>query len=120
MIRHVVKAGIRPRLLIALLAAGALGLGTVAVAAPAHAAPAPVAFYVSPTGSDTDSGTAAATPFKTLAKAQAAVRAVDQADSGQVTVYLAGGDYRLTAPLTFTAADSGTNGDIWWRAESGQ
>ena len=120
MIRHVVKAGTRPRLLIAMFAAGALGLGTVAVAAPAHAALAPVTFYVSPTGSDADSGTSTGSPFKTLTKAQAAVRAVDQADSGQVTVYLAGGDYRLTAPLTFTAADSGTNGDIWWRAESGQ
>ncbi|HTJ66653.1 MAG TPA: right-handed parallel beta-helix repeat-containing protein [Actinospica sp.] len=111
----------RRRTLLGTLTAAALALGgLVAAATTAHAAPAPVSFYVSPTGSDANAGTSAASPFKTLTKAQAAVRAVNQAASGQVTVYLAGGDYRLASPLTFTAADSGTNGDIWWRAESGQ
>ena len=110
----------RRRRLLGVLAAGALGLSTVGLATAAHAAPAPVDFYVSPTGSDSNSGTSTSAPFQTLAKAQAAVRTVDQAASGPITVNLAGGDYRLTAPLTFTAADSGTNGDIWWKAEPGQ
>src|ERR1700722_8619311 len=100
----------------------ALGLvaASLSLAAPADAAAAAVNFYVSPTGSDANSGTSASAPFQTLAKAQAAVRAVDQATSGAITVNLAGGTYRITSPLTFTAADSGTVDDIWWRAEPGQ
>jgi hypothetical protein len=99
---------------VALLAAGA------ALALPAHAATA-VTFYVAPSGSDSNSGTSASSPFKTLQKAQSAVRAVDQASSGAITVYLAGGTYRLTSPLVFTAADSstGTAGSIWWKAQQG-
>ncbi|TDU01737.1 hypothetical protein EDD99_0108 [Streptomyces sp. 846.5] len=101
----------------AALAAAGLAAGPLVDAA--HAAPAPVDFYVSPTGSDTNAGTAATAPFRTLAKAQSAVRGVNQAASGAVTVNLAGGDYPLTAPLTFTAADSGTAGTITWKAEPG-
>jgi len=101
----------------------ALGLvaASLSLAAPAEAAAAAVNFYVSPTGSDANSGTSASSPFQTLARAQTAVRAVDQATSGAITVNLAGGTYRQTAPLTFTAADSatGTAGDIWWKAEPG-
>ena len=94
---------------------------SVSVAPAAHAAPAPVEFYVAPTGSDTNAGTTADSPFQTLARAQQAVRAVDQATSGEITVNLAGGTYRQTQPLTFTAADSSTGsaGDIWWKAEPG-
>src|SRR5690242_9439012 len=94
----------------AALAAAGLAAGPLVDAA--HAALAPVDFYVSPTGSDTNAGTAATAPFRTLAKAQSAVRGVNQAASGAVTVNLAGGDYPLTQPLTFTAADSGTAGTI--------
>src|SRR5436305_12315399 len=110
---------VRSRLLIA-GTAGALVVAGVAVALPAHAANA-VDFFVSPTGSDSNSGTSASSPFKTLQKAQSAVRAVDQANSGAITINLAGGTYRLTSPLVFTAADSstGTAGSIWWKAESG-
>jgi hypothetical protein len=99
-------------------AAAALGLGGVLAALPAHAATA-VNFYVSPTGSDSNDGASASTPFRTLTKAQAAVRGVDQSTAGPITVNLAGGDYRLTAPLAFTAADSGTVSDVTWQAESG-
>src|SRR3954471_13727448 len=95
----------RQRTLSLLTAAFLLPVGLLVSSA--QAAPAPVDFYVSPTGSDSNAGTTAAAPFKTLAKAQSAVRAVDQASSGAVTVNLAGGDYRLTKPLGFTAADSG-------------
>jgi hypothetical protein len=91
------------------------------LASVAHAAATPVNFYVSPTGSDNNTGTSADAPFKSLGKAQSAVRAVDQATAGAITVNLAGGDYRLSQPLTFTAADSatGTAGDITWAAEPG-
>src|SRR5205814_5879597 len=98
-----------------LLAAGAATLGL-----PAHAA-TPVTFFVSPTGSDNNSGTGAGSPFKTLTKAQSAVRAVDKSTSGPITVTLAGGVYRLSSTLTFTAVDSGgAAGNIWWTAASGQ
>nr|WP_133995165.1 hypothetical protein [Streptomyces sp. 846.5] len=76
-----------------LLAAAALavaGLAADPLAGAAQAGPAPVDFYVSPIGSDTDAGTAATVPFRTLAKAQPAVRGVDQSASGAVTVNLAG------------------------------
>ncbi|HEX4722798.1 MAG TPA: right-handed parallel beta-helix repeat-containing protein [Pseudonocardiaceae bacterium] len=107
-----------PRGALAVVAAVVLGVG-VTLAVPAFAAAAPVSFFVSPTGSDSNSGTSAGSPFQTPQKAQSAVRALDQSTAGAITVNLAGGDYRLTAPLAFTAADSGTNGTITWQAESG-
>ena len=111
---------VRPRTMLAMGCAVVLGVAALLTSgAAAGAAPAAVNFYVSPSGSDSNAGTSQDSPFQTLQKAQAAVRAVDQATAGPVTVYLAGGDYRLTSPLTFTTADSGTNGDVWWRAESG-
>jgi len=78
------------------------------------------AFYVSPAGSDANSGTAAA-PFQTPAAAQAAVRKVSGSATNDITVYLAGGLYRLSTPLLFTSADSGQNGyRIIWKAMPGQ
>jgi hypothetical protein len=101
-----------------LLAALVLGAGS-AVSGSTAAAAEPVNFYVSPTGSDANAGISADAPFQTLQKAQSAVRSVDQAASGPVTVNLAGGFYRLGAPLRFGAEDSGTNGTVWWKAEPG-
>src|SRR2546429_4713575 len=101
-------------------AAGALIVAGVALAFPAQAA-TPVNFFVAPNGSDSNAGTSAGSPFQTLGRAQAAVRAVDQSTSGPVTVTLAGGVYRLANTLTFTAADSGgAGGDVWWKAAAGQ
>jgi hypothetical protein len=61
--------------------------------------------YVSPSGSDDAAGTSAA-PLATIAKAR------DKADelkaSGPVTVNLMGGTYYLSAPVIFTATNSGT------------
>jgi hypothetical protein len=109
----------RPGGTLVLLAAVAVAAGGLVTAVPAAAAPAAVDFYVSPSGSDSNAGTSTGSPFQTLAMAQTAVREVDQAASGPITVHLAGGDYRLTAPLALTAADSGTNGQIRWEAEPG-
>jgi hypothetical protein len=61
--------------------------------------------YVSPTGNDSAAGTASA-PLATIAAAR------DKADqlksSGAVTVYLMAGTYYLTAPVVFSATNSGT------------
>lgn len=75
-------------------------------------------FYVDPvSGSDANNGTSSGTAFATLAKAQTAVEAVNSNMTGDIIVYLMPGDYVLTTPLTFTEADSGTNGhDVVWTA----
>jgi hypothetical protein len=76
--------------------------------------------YVSPTGSDSNSGTSADSPLKTLERAKDVVRGIDQSTSGEIRVNLAGGVYRLSAPLSLTAQDSGTNGhQVVWAAAPG-
>ena len=64
-------------------------------------------FYVSPTGNEASTGTAAdpngsAGPFATLARALQAARASAGAD----TIVIRGGTYNAAAPLNLTAADS--------------
>jgi len=88
-----------------------LGLLVVPIGAIAAAAPTPVhrEFYVSPSGSDANPGDQAH-PFRTLARARDAVRSVNQAMTGDIVVYLRGGEYPLTAPLEFTPTDSGQDG----------
>lgn len=69
-----------------------------------------VDLYVSPTGSDSNAGTAAA-PFKTLAKAQQAVRGqIAGTAKENITVHVGAGTYTLSVPLKFTVEDSGKNG----------
>lgn len=62
------------------------------------------AFYVSPNGSDSNSGTLAA-PFATLARAQEAME-----DSSIKTTYVEGGTYNITSTIALTSAD---NGETW-------
>ena len=82
---------------------------------------APSAFYVSPSGSDSNPVTDAALPFQTLARAQTAVRSVNSNATDDITVYLAGGKYPLQTPVALTPADSGQNGHrIIWRAMENQ
>ncbi len=66
-------------------------------------------FYVAPSGADSDPGTPAQ-PFRTIARARDAVRAVNRGMKGDVIVNLHGGVYPVSAPVEFTAADSGFNG----------
>jgi hypothetical protein len=66
-------------------------------------------FHVSPGGNDLDAGTAAE-PFATLDRARLAVRAVNAGMTGDVVVHLAPGDYPVSGPVSFDAADSGRNG----------
>src|ERR1035437_742482 len=79
--------------------------------------------YVSPTGSDTNSGTQAQ-PFATLERARDEGRRLSQdrkLAKGGLTVWLRGGDYLRTNALQLTAADSGTaSAPIVWRACKGE
>jgi predicted xylan-binding protein with Ca-dependent carbohydrate-binding module/copper-binding protein NosD len=69
-------------------------------------------FYVSPTGNDSAAGTSAATAFKTLAKAQAAMAG----SSGADTAIVGGGTYSIAAPVAMTSANTGDT----FTAASGQ
>ncbi|MBV9447602.1 MAG: right-handed parallel beta-helix repeat-containing protein [Streptosporangiaceae bacterium] len=95
--------------------------GTAAgVTAQPAAAASGVTFYVSPTGNDANPGTSSSAPVKTLQRAQALVRGVSSDMTADVTVRLADGFYRMTSPLSLTAADSGTNGfNVVWTAIPG-
>jgi hypothetical protein len=66
-------------------------------------------YYVSPTGNDANPGTLAS-PFQTLAKAQAVVRTVNSSMTGDILVTLRGGTYPLSSTLSFGVTDGGTNG----------
>jgi len=63
-------------------------------------------YHVSLEGDDRNSGTLEK-PFRTLAHAQAVVRAGGQLGKEPVTVFLHGGVYSLDQTLTFSAEDSG-------------
>ncbi|MFD2880907.1 Ig-like domain-containing protein [Paenibacillus rhizoplanae] len=65
--------------------------------------------YVAPVGDDSNNGTEAA-PFRTIARAQEAVRLLNDDMDADIVVNLREGTYTLTEPLAFTPEDSGTNG----------
>jgi len=73
-------------------------------------------FYVSPAGDDANSGTLQA-PFKTIAKAKDAVKAINTNMTDDIHVYLRGGNYSIASPLNFTPADGGSGGHrIYYQA----
>ena len=79
---------------------------TVGVRIPAP--PNTTFLHVSPTGSDSNNGSAGA-PFLTLEKARDTIRAMStQQKAAGVTVYLRGGIHRRTTTFTLSAQDSGT------------
>jgi hypothetical protein len=85
----------------------------------AHAATAATVF-VSPSGNDANAGTTKSAPVRTLARAQAVVRTLNQNMTGDVRVELADGMHPLSTPLALTSRDSGTNGhNVVWTAASG-
>jgi hypothetical protein len=106
-----------------LAAAAALALGTSAALGPpaASAAPPPgMTIYVSPHGSDANSGLSPGHAVATLGRAQRLVRSLDSDMHADITVRLGPGTYRLTQPLTLGAQDSGTNGyNVVWTAAPG-
>ncbi|MDR1385073.1 MAG: right-handed parallel beta-helix repeat-containing protein [Planctomycetaceae bacterium] len=63
--------------------------------------------YVSPTGDDTNSGTAEK-PFKTVQRAQEKLRTRQIAQKGNKEVHLLAGEYVLTEPIKFTPEDGGS------------
>lgn len=71
--------------------------------------PAPTTIYhVSPTGSDSNNGSAGA-PFRTLERARDVIRALPRPlPGGGVIVYLRDGIHRRTSTFTLNATDSGT------------
>ncbi|MBS2966926.1 right-handed parallel beta-helix repeat-containing protein, partial [Actinocrinis puniceicyclus] len=73
--------------------------------------------YASATGS----GTACSmTAPCSLGQAQSSVRSLDGNMSGDIVVQLAGGTYRLSAPLVFNNSDSGSGGhNVIWQAAPG-
>lgn len=99
-----------------LLAATAAALTTIGLAAtPATASAPPLLLFASPTG--LGSVCAVWQPCSVFG-AQAKVRSLDQNMSRDIDIELAGGTYRLTAPLQLTAADSGTDGHtVVWTAQ---
>ena len=66
-------------------------------------------FYVAPIGNDNNDGSFEA-PFKTLFKAQKAVREINSNMTGDVVVCLRGGTYQLSNTLSFNNLDGGKNG----------
>ena len=98
----------------------AAGAGVGITVNRAEAATGAITFYVSPTGNDANAGTSASAPVQTLQRAQELVRGVDGDMTGNVTVQLATGFYRMTSPLSLTTADSGSNGyNVVWTAAPG-
>ncbi len=110
-----VRAG-RGLLTRAALAAALALAGVAAAPALSHAATT-TTLYVSPTGSGTScSASAPCSPTQ----AKSSVEAIDGNMSGDIAVQLAGGTYRLSAPLVLGNADSGTNGhNVIWQAAQG-
>jgi hypothetical protein len=67
--------------------------------------------YVSPNGKDSEDGSNG-NPFQTIARAQAQVRTLRANAVGDITVYLRGGTYQLSQPLTFGPNDGGLDGHL--------
>ncbi|NOU88413.1 carbohydrate-binding protein [Paenibacillus sp. LMG 31460] len=66
-------------------------------------------FFVSTIGSDNNDGTSEH-PFLTIAKAQQAVRQINQTMTGDINVFVAPGNYYIHDRLNFDERDSGFNG----------
>ncbi|MBN2573863.1 MAG: right-handed parallel beta-helix repeat-containing protein [Deltaproteobacteria bacterium] len=77
-------------------------------------------YYVSPTGSDSNDGSVGS-PFQTVTKARDVVRTVNTNMTGDIHVYLRGGDHRVTSPIVFEVKDSGTGSHrIYYQAYPGE
>jgi hypothetical protein len=104
------------RTIVASLSAAVITAATTILAAAAPAFAATTTLYASPSGSG--SSCSAGQPCS-VTGAQTAVRSMAGSMSGDIVVQLADGVYRMTSPLTFTAADSGTGGHtVVWQAAS--
>lgn len=79
-------------------------------------AAAQACYFVSPAGNDSSDGSAE-TPFRTLTKARDVVRTINRAMTGNIYIFLRGGEHRITNPITFEVKDSGSgNYRIFYQA----
>jgi hypothetical protein len=77
-------------------------------------------FYVSPSGSDSNNGTVEA-PFQSITKARDVVRTVNTSMTGDIYVFLRGGDHRIASTLSLGTQDSGTGTHrIYYQAYPGE
>jgi hypothetical protein len=113
----------------ALLALLIISIFVLMMAFRPRAEAATTTYYVATNGDDSWSGAHAAPnaagtdgPFATIQKAQSIVRAAISAGmKGNIIVYLRAGTYTLMSPLSFTFADSGSNGyTITWSSYRGE
>lgn len=117
MAKHFLKSGIA----FLLSAAMTVNVSAAAIAAGQNDSGDDITvFYVSPDGSDSGDGSAAS-PFATITAARDAVREINGDMSRDITVYLRGGDYRITEAIEFDKRDSATNGHrISYKAYPGE
>jgi hypothetical protein len=102
------------RLMLTGAAAAVVAAAVGAVAFAPAALAATTTLHASPSGTGT---ACSATQPCSLLSAQAAVRSLNGAMSGDIVVELADGVYRLSAPLRLSAVDSGNNGfNVVWQA----
>jgi hypothetical protein len=107
---HVVRRALVTATVTAMTAAALLPMASAQAAAQKT-------IYVSPNG--TGNCSSASNPCS-LTQAQSAVRADNKNMSGDIDVILADGVYHRSSTLTFTGADSGTNGHtVRWQAAPG-
>ena len=77
-------------------------------------------YFVAPNGSDNNAGTESQ-PFATIAHARDTVAKINSRMTEDITVYLRGGTYELSASVVFQANDSGANGHkVIYRAFPGE
>lgn len=87
-----------------------LRLAVVAAGLAAAAVCAQTSYFVSPSGNDASGDGSYSKPWQTIPRAQQAVRGVNQNMQADVVVNLLPGLYPVSQALTFTPADSGSNG----------
>ncbi|HMA94081.1 MAG TPA: hypothetical protein VKP30_15425, partial [Polyangiaceae bacterium] len=105
-------------------AGGSTGtIGTGGTGSATDVCPKPQAqacYYVAPSGSDSNDGSVSA-PFKTITKARDVVRTINGNMTGDIHVYLRGGDHRITSAITFEVKDSGSgNHRVYYQGYPGE
>ena len=76
---------------------------------PSAAAATQATFYVSPGGSDSNSGLSSGSAFATIDRARQEVRTINGNMTGDIVVNIAPGDYFVSDTITFDESDKGTN-----------
>jgi hypothetical protein len=103
-------------------AAGSAAGGSTggAAAGTGGSTPTQAAYYVSPSGSDSNPGSLSA-PFLTVTKARDVVRTMNSNMTADIAVYLRGGNYPVAGTISFGPQDSGTNGHrVVYQAYAGE